>query len=262
MNRIRVGLFSLALLGVSALAGGMLGGRVLAGNSRLSDHLRLYTAILSAVEEQLRGRREERPARLLLDPRDAAHPRSAFELPGDEGVRPAPGAPEGLVLRPRHHRAVGGREHHRRLALRGDARAPPGHPRRRRHQQDRGRGRAGHGHRRRGQAPARPEGDRPCASRWSGRATTPRSSSRSSATRSPSTPSPTSSWPTSGPGTSGSPTSTRRRPVGPARGRTASASWRRRSRASPSRGLPRSCSTSATTRAAFSTRPSRSRTSS
>src|ERR671919_2337343 len=51
MKMSRVGRLSVFLLVLSTLAGGLLGGRVLAGNSRLSDHLRLYTAILSAVEE-------------------------------------------------------------------------------------------------------------------------------------------------------------------------------------------------------------------
>jgi carboxyl-terminal processing protease len=36
----------------AALAGGLFGGRALAGGSRLSEHLRLYTAILGAVEEE------------------------------------------------------------------------------------------------------------------------------------------------------------------------------------------------------------------
>lgn len=47
----RLGRLCLTLVGVSSLAGGLLGQRVLAGGSRLNDHLRLYTAILSAVEE-------------------------------------------------------------------------------------------------------------------------------------------------------------------------------------------------------------------
>jgi carboxyl-terminal processing protease len=51
MKLTRLGAFSVAVLGVSTLAGGVFGNRVLAGGSRLSDHLRLYTAILSAVEE-------------------------------------------------------------------------------------------------------------------------------------------------------------------------------------------------------------------
>ena len=41
----------IAVLGASTLAGGFFGNKVLAGNNRLSDHLRLYTSILSAVEE-------------------------------------------------------------------------------------------------------------------------------------------------------------------------------------------------------------------
>jgi carboxyl-terminal processing protease len=51
MKLSRVGTASLAILAASAVAGGMFGGRVLAQTSRLSEHLRLYTAILSAVEE-------------------------------------------------------------------------------------------------------------------------------------------------------------------------------------------------------------------
>ena len=51
MKLTRLGAFSLAVLGVSTLAGGALGSRVLANGNRLSDHLRLYTAILSAVED-------------------------------------------------------------------------------------------------------------------------------------------------------------------------------------------------------------------
>jgi carboxyl-terminal processing protease len=45
-------MLSLGLLALSTLAGGLLGDRVLAGGSRLGDQLRLYTAILGAVEEQ------------------------------------------------------------------------------------------------------------------------------------------------------------------------------------------------------------------
>jgi len=51
MKLTRLGAFSLVVLGVSTLAGGVFGGRALAGGNRLSDHLRLYTSILSAVEE-------------------------------------------------------------------------------------------------------------------------------------------------------------------------------------------------------------------
>jgi carboxyl-terminal processing protease len=40
------------LLAASTLAGGFLGDRVLAGGGRLSDHLRLYTAMLGAVEDE------------------------------------------------------------------------------------------------------------------------------------------------------------------------------------------------------------------
>jgi carboxyl-terminal processing protease len=51
MKISRVGTVSLALLAASTIAGGLFGSRVLAATSRLSDHLRLYTAIVSAVEE-------------------------------------------------------------------------------------------------------------------------------------------------------------------------------------------------------------------
>ena len=51
MKLSRVGTASLAILAASTLLGGWFGGRALAGTTRLSDHLRLYTAILSAVEE-------------------------------------------------------------------------------------------------------------------------------------------------------------------------------------------------------------------
>ena len=51
MRLTRVGAFSLVILGVSAVAGGLVGNRVLAGNNRLSDELRLYTAIIGAIED-------------------------------------------------------------------------------------------------------------------------------------------------------------------------------------------------------------------
>jgi carboxyl-terminal processing protease len=51
MRMTRLGRLSLGLLLACTVAGGLFGNRVLAGGSRLSDHLRLYTAILSAVEE-------------------------------------------------------------------------------------------------------------------------------------------------------------------------------------------------------------------
>src|SRR5882762_4275355 len=52
MNTTRLGTLSVTVVVVATLAGGLLGGRVLAGGSRLSDHLRLYTAIVGAVEEE------------------------------------------------------------------------------------------------------------------------------------------------------------------------------------------------------------------
>jgi carboxyl-terminal processing protease len=52
MKRLRIGTLSMVLLAGSTLLGGLLGDRVLAGGSRLSDQLRLYTSIVSAVEDQ------------------------------------------------------------------------------------------------------------------------------------------------------------------------------------------------------------------
>jgi carboxyl-terminal processing protease len=51
MKMTRVGRLSVFLLVLCTIGGGLLGDRVLAGNSRLGDNLRLYTALLSAVEE-------------------------------------------------------------------------------------------------------------------------------------------------------------------------------------------------------------------
>ena len=55
MKITRVGTVSLALLAAATLAGGLFGGRALAATTRLSEHLRLYTAILSAVEDNYAG---------------------------------------------------------------------------------------------------------------------------------------------------------------------------------------------------------------
>jgi carboxyl-terminal processing protease len=52
MRTTRLGKACLTLLAASTLAGGLLGDRVLAGGGRLSEHLRVYTAILGAVEDQ------------------------------------------------------------------------------------------------------------------------------------------------------------------------------------------------------------------
>lgn len=52
MRITRLGSISLGVLAASTLAGGLLGDRVLAGGSRLNDHLRLYTAIVGAIEDQ------------------------------------------------------------------------------------------------------------------------------------------------------------------------------------------------------------------
>jgi carboxyl-terminal processing protease len=52
MKLSRIGTVSVGLLVGSTFAGGLLGGRVLAGSSRLSDQLRLYTAMMSAVQRE------------------------------------------------------------------------------------------------------------------------------------------------------------------------------------------------------------------
>lgn len=51
-RRFRLGTFSLGILALSTVLGGWLGNQVVAENSRLGDHLRLYTAILGTVEEE------------------------------------------------------------------------------------------------------------------------------------------------------------------------------------------------------------------
>jgi carboxyl-terminal processing protease len=48
----RLGATCLGLLGATTLAGGLLGERVLAGGTRLNEQLRLYTAIVGAIEDQ------------------------------------------------------------------------------------------------------------------------------------------------------------------------------------------------------------------
>ncbi|HSB62495.1 MAG TPA: S41 family peptidase [Vicinamibacteria bacterium] len=52
MKISRLGAFSLAVVALSTLLGGLLGGRALAGGGRLADHLRLYTAMVGAVEQE------------------------------------------------------------------------------------------------------------------------------------------------------------------------------------------------------------------
>lgn len=52
MRITRIGTVSLGLLLGSTLAGGLLGDRLAAGGNRLGDHLRLYTAMLGAVEDE------------------------------------------------------------------------------------------------------------------------------------------------------------------------------------------------------------------
>jgi carboxyl-terminal processing protease len=51
MRASRLGTLTLAVLGASALGGALLGDKVLAGGSRLNDHLRIYTSILGAIED-------------------------------------------------------------------------------------------------------------------------------------------------------------------------------------------------------------------
>ena len=52
MKLSRLGAVSVGLLVGSTLAGGLLGGRALAGGSRLSEQMRIYTAMMSAVESE------------------------------------------------------------------------------------------------------------------------------------------------------------------------------------------------------------------
>ena len=63
MKRSRLGVISVSILVVSTVAGGVLGERVLAGGSRLNDELRLYTAMLGAIEQDYA---EEVPADRLV----------------------------------------------------------------------------------------------------------------------------------------------------------------------------------------------------
>ncbi len=158
MKLSRLGVLSAVVLIGSTFAGGLAGNRVLAGGGSLNEELRLYTAMLAAIE---RDYVEEVPSDRLVSTsirRAAPHAGPALELLRAEGLPDDAGAAEGPVLRPRHQRPVDRREHHRRGALRGDAGAPARHPGRRRHQPHRGRGRPGHEHRRRGQASPRPQG--------------------------------------------------------------------------------------------------------
>jgi carboxyl-terminal processing protease len=52
MRASRLGTVALAVLGASSLGGAFLGDKVLAGGSRLNDHLRIYTSILGAIEDE------------------------------------------------------------------------------------------------------------------------------------------------------------------------------------------------------------------
>lgn len=51
MRLSRVSVLSLLVVAGGGITGGVFGGRVLAGTSRLSDHLRVYTSVLGAIEE-------------------------------------------------------------------------------------------------------------------------------------------------------------------------------------------------------------------
>ena len=52
MSRRRLGSLCVGILVASTLAGGLLGNEVLARGDELNDHMRLYTAILSSIEDQ------------------------------------------------------------------------------------------------------------------------------------------------------------------------------------------------------------------
>ncbi len=52
MRRMRLGPLSVVILVSSTLIGGVFGERVLAGSGELSEHLRVYTAILGTIEDQ------------------------------------------------------------------------------------------------------------------------------------------------------------------------------------------------------------------
>jgi carboxyl-terminal processing protease len=52
MKMTRLGAICVGVLGATTLAGGLLGERVLAGGNRLNEHLRLYTSIVGAIEDQ------------------------------------------------------------------------------------------------------------------------------------------------------------------------------------------------------------------
>ena len=103
---------ALVLLAGSTLAGGLFGGpRPGRGQPAVRPPPALHRDPRRG-RGPVRRRGQERPARLVLHPRDAAHPRPALELPRDQGVLDPAGAAEGLLLRPRDHGAVGRREHH------------------------------------------------------------------------------------------------------------------------------------------------------
>src|SRR5262249_56620535 len=78
----RLGALCLGPLAASTLLGGFFGARALAGGSRLSDHLRLYTAMVGAVEEEYAE--DVKSDRLVASPiremlRTPAPPPNVFE---------------------------------------------------------------------------------------------------------------------------------------------------------------------------------------
>ena len=167
---------------------------------------------------ELRGRGEERQARLVLHPRDAAHARPALELPGDEGVlarsrsgSAAPTTASASPCRPMDGNITvvspfEGTPAHRLGIRAGDVIS--------RIEDEDARGMTIDDAVKRLRGPKGTPGahhDRAPGLRRR------RSSSRSSATRSRCTRCRTSSWPPRRPATSASPTSTRPRPAGPAR---------------------------------------------
>jgi len=137
MRASRLGTLTLAVLGASTLAGALLGDRVLAGGSRLNDHLRIYTSILGAIEEEYGD--EVKSDRLvsssIREMLRTLDPHSNFlEVKEYSTLQERQrGSYYGLGITVQ---AV--RQHHGRGSLRGDPGPPPGDPRGARHQQDRG----------------------------------------------------------------------------------------------------------------------------
>ena len=261
----RLGALCLGILAASTLLGGFFGARVLAGGSRLSDHLRLYTAIVGAVEEEYAEEVKSDRLVAVLHPRDAADARPPLQLPRRrKEYTSLQERQKGSYYGLGHHRAVRGRQHHRGLALRGHAGAPPGDPGRRRHQPHRG-----------ARTPAGMSID-DAVKRLRGPKGTP---VRITIVRQGYDTAPgVHGHPRRDPAalralllhgqqerraTSASRTSTRPRPAGPAKAKDCERELEKAMRsAAEERAPPRSSWTSATTPAGCSTRPSRSRTSS